>query len=108
MPFTKRLKEARRAVGVSQEKLGLEIGLDPAVASARMNQYERGVHFPNLGTLQQIAGALRLPLAYFFCESDEEARMLKLLHSLTTDQKHEAIRLVEALVAAGSERASES
>lgn len=97
MPFTKRLKEARRAAGLSQERLGLEIGLEPAVASARMNQYERGVHSPNLGTVQEIARVLRLPLAYFFCERDDEARVLRLLHSMTDKQRHEAITLLEAM-----------
>ena len=101
MSFTKRLKEARRAAGLSQERLGLEVGLDPATASARMNQYERGVHAPNIGTVQEIARVLRLPTAYFFCESDEEARVLKLVYSMSDEQRHEAIALLEAMEAAG-------
>jgi transcriptional regulator with XRE-family HTH domain len=37
--FCKRLKEARLAVGLSQKKLGIAIGLDEFVASTRVNRY---------------------------------------------------------------------
>jgi transcriptional regulator with XRE-family HTH domain len=39
-----RLKEARLRTGLSQQKLGILAGIDEATASARMNQYERGIH----------------------------------------------------------------
>ncbi|VDR30110.1 Uncharacterised protein [Raoultella terrigena] len=41
-----RLKETRLRTGLSQQKLGILTGIDKATASARMNQYERGIHPP--------------------------------------------------------------
>ncbi|EIC12717.1 helix-turn-helix transcriptional regulator [Kingella kingae] len=49
--FTKRFKEARKAKKMTQEKLGLAIGLDEFVASTRINRYEKGNHQPDLNTL---------------------------------------------------------
>ncbi len=46
--LSKRLREARAAAGISQEQLGILAGIDEFSASARMNQYERGKHSPNL------------------------------------------------------------
>lgn len=68
--FTKRLKEARKVKNLTQEKLGIMIGLDEFVASARMNRYEKGVHLPDLGTLERIAKVLDVPPAYFLASDD--------------------------------------
>lgn len=76
-PFPRRLKEARLASGYSQKSLGIAAGIDEFAASARMNQYERGVHAPDFGTVQQIASVLRLPTAFFYCEEDELAEVIK-------------------------------
>lgn len=40
--FTKRLKEARLALGISQRELGRRIGLPEDVVSSRVTRYERG------------------------------------------------------------------
>ncbi len=47
-PYPKRLKEARKAMGLSQEKLGIKAGIDEFSASARMNQYEKGSTYPTM------------------------------------------------------------
>jgi transcriptional regulator with XRE-family HTH domain len=75
-PFSKRLKEARTAKGFSQKQLGIQAGIDQFVASARMNQYERGVHTPDFKTVKAIAEVLTVPTAYFFCEEDELANIV--------------------------------
>ena len=62
--FSRRLREAREAYGVSQRSLGIEAGLDDFVASTRINRYETGVHQPDLQTLQRLAAVLGLPVAY--------------------------------------------
>ncbi|MCS0322427.1 helix-turn-helix domain-containing protein, partial [Vibrio diabolicus] len=36
-PLPIRLKEARTRAGISQKTLGIRIGMDPSVASGRMN-----------------------------------------------------------------------
>ena len=40
--FSIRLKMARKAKSLSQERLGILAGIDESSASARMNQYETG------------------------------------------------------------------
>lgn len=95
--FSKRLKEARKARGFSQESLGIEANLEPATASARMNQYEKGVHQPGEGTVRQIAAVLNLPVAYFYCEDDETAHLLQCFHCLKKDDRKQVVDLAESL-----------
>lgn len=87
--FSNRLKEARKAAGWSQERLGQEAGFEPASASARTNQYESGVHTPSPTAAKQIADALGLPLAFFYAD-DEEARLLTLFELVTTQASRSA------------------
>ena len=75
-PFPERLKQARTRFGISQKQLGIAAGIDQFVASARMNQYERGVHTPEFKTVKAIAKALNVPTAYFYCEEDELAEIV--------------------------------
>ena len=82
--FCRRLKAARKAAGMSQERLGLLAGIEPASASARMNQYETGKHSPNTGTVSLIAKVLNVPSSYFYSEDDEEARLLLLFYRMNT------------------------
>lgn len=95
--FSKRLKEARKARGVSQERLGIDAGIEPASASARMNQYEKGVHQPGESIVKQIAAVLNLPVAYFYCESDDEAHLLQCFHCLKKEERERVLDLVESL-----------
>src|SRR5690606_40203194 len=75
--YSRRLREAREAYGVSQRNLGIEAGLDDFVASTRINRYETGVHQPDLQTLQRLAAVLGLPVAYFYAEDDELAQLIR-------------------------------
>ena len=50
-PIPKRLEEARKRAGLSQQQLGMLAGIDEDNASAKMNQYERGVHIPKFPRL---------------------------------------------------------
>lgn len=75
--YSRRLREAREAHGISQRALGIEAGLDEFVASTRVNRYETGVHQPDLQTLQRLAAILKLPVAYFYAEDDELALLIK-------------------------------
>lgn len=74
--FSRRLRQAREGYGISQRSLGIKAGLDAFVASTRVNRYETGVHQPDLQTLQRLAAALEVPLAYFYAEEDELARLI--------------------------------
>jgi transcriptional regulator with XRE-family HTH domain len=63
-------------MGVAQDKLGVQIGLDETVASARISRYESGVHEPPIKTAKDIAHALRVPLGYLFCDDDRLAEII--------------------------------
>lgn len=75
--FTKRFKQARKAKGLTQEQLGLAIGLDEFVASTRINRYERGIHQPDFQILTLIAKTLNVPPAYFFADDELAIQILE-------------------------------
>lgn len=81
-PLPERLKAARLRAGLSQKVLGVAAGLDEFVASARMNQYERGVHAPNYAMAQRLADVLGVPTAYLFADNDTDAALLLDFHTL--------------------------
>ncbi|ALP63991.1 transcriptional regulator [Paraburkholderia caribensis] len=85
--FAARLKQARKAAGLSQERLGVLAGIDEMSASARMNQYERGKHEPDFATVNRIATALRLPPSFFYSEDEAEAKLIAAYHRLGSAQK---------------------
>jgi transcriptional regulator with XRE-family HTH domain len=92
-PIPKRLKEARLAAQISQKKLGIAAGMDEFSASARMNHYEIGRHTPDYSTLKRIADVLKLPVAYFYTESDKVAHLIQLLSSCEKDKQLRLIKL---------------
>lgn len=71
--FAYRLKEARKRAGLSQEKLGVLAGIDEFSASARINQYEKGKHVPDLETAERLATVLNVPMPYFYSKDDNLA-----------------------------------
>ncbi|TAM35013.1 MAG: XRE family transcriptional regulator [Rhodanobacter sp.] len=96
--LSKRLKEARQRIGLSQRELGIAAGLDHFVASTRINRYERGVHHPDPVTIQRMADALGVPAAYLFASDDRLARLILAFHSLPAKAQ-------ERLIAEAEERA---
>ncbi|OOR90924.1 transcriptional regulator [Moraxella caviae] len=92
--FAQRLKLARKARKLSQEKLGILSGIDPSSASARMNQYERGKHTPDFLTLSKIAHTLELPIAYFYAENDDLADLIRHFHRSDDVQKLELLTFI--------------
>ncbi|MGI2171087.1 helix-turn-helix domain-containing protein [Shewanella sp. MF05960] len=91
-PLPHRLKQARTAKGISQKQLGIQLGMEPGTASARMNHYEKGKHTPDYTTLKAMADELGVPVAYFFCESEKSAKLLCLLDQMTDDEKDSLIK----------------
>lgn len=73
-----RLKQARLAAGLTQKQLGVDAGIDEHVASTRINRYELGVHKPDLITVRKLAEVLKLPVAFFYTDTDEEVADLLL------------------------------
>lgn len=93
--FARRLKEARLRLGLSQMQLGIEAGVDEFSASARINQYERGKHMPDVLMVRHLARVLGVPATYFYAESDEEAQVLTGFHLLNARQRRQLLRLMK-------------
>lgn len=91
-PFPKRLKEARKAANLSQKSLGIEAGMDAFSASARMNHYEKGRHTPDYSMLKRIAQVLKLPVAYFYADSDELADWIALFAQLKKSERSKILK----------------
>lgn len=94
-PLCTRLKEARLLAKLSQKKLGIEAGMDQFSASARMNHYEMGRHTPDYSTLRRIASVLNLPVAYFYAESDELAKIIFTFNQLNTQSRTQLLLHLE-------------
>jgi transcriptional regulator with XRE-family HTH domain len=96
-PIPKRLKEARLAAGLSQKSLGIAAGIDEFSASPRMNQYETGKHIPDYSTLNRIAKVLKVPVAYFYAESNDLAEFIKVFsQTRKLDRINELKRLLRS------------
>ena len=63
--FALRLRIARKAKKLSQERLWILAGIDESSASARMNQYERGKHVPDFLMASKIAEILEIFQIYY-------------------------------------------
>ncbi|MBS0200419.1 MAG: helix-turn-helix domain-containing protein [Proteobacteria bacterium] len=94
--FARRLREARERVGFTQYQLGIAAGMDPAVASPRMNQYERGVHEPRLDTVRKLAKALGIPPALLYTEDDQLADLLQLWAQMSPTKRQKLVKLAQA------------
>ncbi len=92
--FGKRLKAARLQAALSQERLGIEAGLDPASASARMNRYELGRRNPDAELVEKIGAVLDLPAAYFYAVDDLEAELLIRFHKLPKAHRQKALQIL--------------
>lgn len=66
--FTRRLKAARLALGISQRELGRRIGLLEDVVSSRVTRYERGTSEPDFETAGKLARELGVPLAWLLAD----------------------------------------
>jgi transcriptional regulator with XRE-family HTH domain len=95
--FGKRLKAVRTAAEFSQEQLGIEAGLDPMSASARMNRYELGKRVPDFDLVEHIGKVLNVPAAYFYAKSDDEAELLVRFHRMPKAQQTKVVAFVEGL-----------
>jgi len=86
-PLPKRLKEARKKIGISQKELGILAGVDEFSASARINQYEKGKHSPDFSIAKRLATILKIPTSFLYEENDDIAAMLTLLYNCNKAEK---------------------
>lgn len=100
--FSRRLREARLRSGIAQDRLGVMIGLDEGCSSARMSRYENGVHEPPFPIIESIAGFLNVPVAYFFCDDDRLAEIMR-IYSSAKEKERQA--MFDSVVAIGGKPA---
>ncbi|MGO4382139.1 helix-turn-helix domain-containing protein [Pseudoduganella sp. RAF53_2] len=97
-----RLREARKNAGIPQDKLGVAIGLDEHVASARISRYETGAHEPAFEVAAKLAKVLNVPAAYFYCDGDDLAEWVLFWHGLTKSDRKHVVRLMKDWLAASN------
>jgi transcriptional regulator with XRE-family HTH domain len=85
--FSRRLKEVRLDMALSQKSLGILAGIDEFAASARINRYEKGVHQASIEVVRHLAKVLEVPVAYFYTEDDELASLVRLWPKLDQEKK---------------------
>lgn len=93
--FARRLAEARSRAGLSQAQLGVLAGMEPEVASPRVNQYERCVHEPRAEMAKKLAEALNVPAAFLYTEDEMLAKLLLRWNDLSKTQKRDLVKQVE-------------
>lgn len=90
--LAKRLQAARKAVGISQKKLGILAGIDDFVASARINQYERGKHEPDQSTAVRLAAVLKVPVSFLYEPDDDVAALILIAGALAKSKLRALIK----------------
>lgn len=80
--------------------------MDESSASPRMNQYEKGKHTPDIGTLKALADELGAPLSYFFCEDEISAELAMNLNKLSETDKQKVLEMTARLIDESSEDSS--
>ncbi|HHX9043135.1 TPA: helix-turn-helix domain-containing protein [Yersinia enterocolitica] len=76
----KRLREAREAAGMSQEKLSQLIDIDGKNSRSRLSSYEVGRTEPPFSLVVKIARLLDYPEYYFYTVDDDMAKNMLEVH----------------------------
>lgn len=82
-------------MGIAQDKLGVQIGLDETVASARMSRYESGLHEPPIKTARDIAHALGVPLGYMYCDDERLAEIILAASELPAADQEQLLKSLQ-------------
>lgn len=93
--LAKRLKELRKDLGVSQAELGIRMGIPPDVASTRVNRYEKGVHAPDLETMEAMARELGVPLPYLVAQDERLAVLIRSFGALSAVDQDRVLKALE-------------
>lgn len=87
--FALRLRKTRLAVGFSQRELGRQIGLLEEVVSSRVTRYELGTSEPDFATIEKLARALNVPIAYLLTEDETLAEIVLAASALSPARQRE-------------------
>ena len=90
----RRLRQARLRVGLSQRQLGIKAGIDPFAASARINQYERGKHTPDVETAARLARVLAVPAPFLYAQDNALASWILAFDEVRSSVRRAIIRNV--------------
>ncbi|KMK87226.1 hypothetical protein KCQ_05436 [Pectobacterium atrosepticum ICMP 1526] len=82
----KRLKEARKTAGLTQEELAERVNLD---SSASISHYENDIHSPSYSIICQIAEELDMPECWFYCRN--EALAISIMESYRENKEFQLI-----------------
>ncbi|TWO72978.1 helix-turn-helix transcriptional regulator [Caenimonas sedimenti] len=88
----RRLKQARLAAGLSQRQLGIQAGIDEAVASTRINRYELDIHQPDVRIAHALARVLGVSAAFFYAAEEELAEYIFRLAQLRAAERRDTYR----------------
>lgn len=95
--FAMRLRQAREELGLSQKALGIKAGIDEFVASARINQYERGKHVPDMLTARRLAHELSIPVSFLYEPDEDLAELVRRAYKLPRQRLKELLGIIDGL-----------
>ena len=95
-----RLKAARKALGLSQVDVGVQMGIPEESSSARVNRWEKGVHPPSLKSAEELAEVLGLPLPALVSRDDLMAEVIAGFALLPEDEQKRIRAQIEHLLGA--------
>ncbi|MES2400219.1 MAG: helix-turn-helix transcriptional regulator [Pseudomonadota bacterium] len=96
-PFGVRLRTARQAIGLPQDQLGVNAGLDEGTASARISRYESGIHEPNIAFAQRLAFELKVPSAYLYAADEDLAEWILYFGQLSAKSRKSLLEMAAEL-----------
>lgn len=88
-----KIRNLREEKGWSQERLGVEIGLEESASRARVSRYELSVHEPPIATVRLISRAFGVPTAYFYSDDPEIDWLLRAWADSSLEHR-EAVRSI--------------
>jgi transcriptional regulator with XRE-family HTH domain len=93
----RRLKEARLHAGLSQEAVGVRIGIDEEAAAPRISRYESGDRVPSPELVELLAEVLGVPAPYLYAREPATARLLLAFGRLRSKDRTRVVELAESL-----------
>lgn len=94
--FTRRLRKARTAAGLTQTALGMRIGLTKRIASTRINRYEVGTSEPDLLTAEKMAKKLGVSLSWLVCTDPKLAIVIERFSMLDAKKQDAFVARLQA------------
>ncbi len=87
---------------MNQAALGAVLGLEEEnTAAPRISRYERGDRMPDNESMEKLAAALELPVAYFHAASEPMAEAILVMSQLAEGEQEELVRRMRDFVREG-------